>query len=280
MPALLLDGRPLAEEILRDVRTEIAGFGTRFPAPILALLLPNAATARAYARSIVKTLKPIGIGVHEIVLEDMIEEVAFREIVTRLNTDDSVTGILALQPLPARLPRSLPAVSIAPEKDVDGVTPLNAGRLLLGLSTVPPSTPAGAMELLRYYRIPVAGRRAVIIGRSPVVGRPLLSMLLAADATVTVCHRQTVDLPAHTRTAELLFVAAGVPGLVTPDLVNPETVVVDFGINVVDGRLVGDVDPQVAEVARALTPVPGGTGPVTNAVLARNLVALAKQRPR
>jgi methylenetetrahydrofolate dehydrogenase (NADP+)/methenyltetrahydrofolate cyclohydrolase len=278
MPARLLDGRPLAEAILRDVRGEIDKISANRRAPVLALLRPNHQAALAYARSIDRTLVPIGVEVREIVLEETIDEIGFRQIVTQLNADSSVTGILALQPIPERLPRVLPALTIAPEKDVDGVTPLSAGRLFLGLPAIAPSTPAGAMELLRYYGVPVRGRRVVIIGRSPVVGRPLLSLLLAADATITVCHRQTADLPAVSRTAELLFVATGVPGLVTPDFIKPGTVVVDFGINVSDGRIVGDVHPQVAEVASALTPVPGGTGPVTNAVLARNLVTLAKQQ--
>ncbi len=275
MPARLLDGRPVAEEILRAVREQIRQISTQHLLT-LALLLPDDVGAKAYARAIHKTLAPLGVQVRHVPLDESIDEAGFREIVTRLNQQPEVAGILALQPLPRSLPRWLPALTIAPEKDVDGMTPINAGRLFLGLPAVAPSTPAGGMELLRYYGIAVAGRRAVVVGRSPVVGRPLVSLLLSADATVTVCHRKTTDLAEVTRTAELLFVAAGSPGLIGPEMVRPGAVVVDFGINVVGERLVGDVDPAVAEVASAITPVPGGTGPVTNAVLARNLVTLAR----
>ncbi|MCM8748118.1 bifunctional 5,10-methylenetetrahydrofolate dehydrogenase/5,10-methenyltetrahydrofolate cyclohydrolase [Thermomicrobiaceae bacterium CFH 74404] len=275
MPARLLEGHPVAEEILRDVREQIRTSATQTPLTV-AVLLGDDAAARSYARAIRKTMAPLGIEVRTVPLDDSMHEERFREIVTQLNRQADITGILALQPLPPGLPRSLPALSIAPEKDVDGITPVNAGRLLLGLPAIAPSTPAGAMELLRYYGIPVSGRRAVIVGRSPVVGRPLVSLLLAADATVTVCHRKTSDLADVTRTAELLFVAAGSPALIKPDMVRPGTVVIDFGVNAVGEHLVGDVDPAVAEVASAITPVPGGTGPVTNAILARNLLTLAK----
>lgn len=275
MPTRLLEGHPVAEEILRDVREQIRTITTRATLT-MAVLLGDDAAARSYARAIRKTMAPLGIEVRTVPLDDSMHEERFREIVTQLNRQADISGILALQPLPPSLPRSLPALAIAPEKDVDGITPANAGRLLLGLPAIAPSTPAGAMELLRYYGIPVSGRRAVVVGRSPVVGRPLVSLLLAADATVTVCHRKTSDLADVTRTAELLFVAAGSPALIRPDMVRPGAVVVDFGVNAVGAHLVGDVDPAVAEVASAITPVPGGTGPVTNAVLARNLLTLAK----
>ncbi len=277
MPARMLDGRPLAKEILRAVREEIRQISTQ-QALSLALLLPDDPGAKAYARAIHKTLAPLGVEVREAPLDESIDEAGFREMVTRLNQQPEVAGILALQPLPRSLPRWLPALTIAPEKDVDGITPINAGRLFLSLPAIAPSTPLGGIELLRYYGIAVSGRQAVVVGRSPVVGRPLVSLLLSADATVTVCHRKTTDLTEVTRTAELLFVAAGSPGLIEPHMVRPGAVVVDFGINVVGERLVGDVDPAVAEVASAITPVPGGTGPVTNAILARNLVTLARQQ--
>lgn len=275
MTARRLDGQPVAAELLRDVRERMTRLGTH---PALALLLPPDSSARSYARAITRALSPLGIGVHTYPIDEATGETGFRTLVTHLNQQPETTGILALQPLPPNLSRWLPALTIDPDKDVDGVTPVNAGRLQLGLPSVPPSTPAGGLELLRYYDIPLEGRHAVVVGRSPVVGRPLASLLLAADATVTVCHSKTVDLGSVTRTADVLFVAAGAPGLVRPDMVRPGTVVVDFGVTVVDGRLVGDVDPAVAEVASALTPVPGGTGPVTTAVLARNLVSLAERQ--
>lgn len=149
------------------------------------------------------------------------------------------------------------------------------GRLALGQPDIAPSTPLGGLLLLRHYGIEIAGHHAVVIGRSPVVGRPLALLLLAADATVTICHSRTPNLAEMTRQADILLAAAGHPRLVTADMVKPGAVVVDFGVSVIDGQLVGDVDPAVRERASALTPVPGGTGPVTTAVLACNLLHLA-----
>jgi methylenetetrahydrofolate dehydrogenase (NADP+)/methenyltetrahydrofolate cyclohydrolase len=164
-------------------------------------------------------------------------------------------------------------------KDVDGVHPINAGRLAQGRPALLPNTPAGGMELLRRYGVALRGRRVAVVGRSAIVGRPMAQLLIQADATVTVCHSRTADLGAVLRECEIVCVAAGRPGLITAEMIRPGAVVIDFGTNVAaDGSLVGDVDfGPVAEVAGAITPVPGGTGPVTNAMLIRNLIAAARQ---
>jgi methylenetetrahydrofolate dehydrogenase (NADP+)/methenyltetrahydrofolate cyclohydrolase len=163
---------------------------------------------------------------------------------------------------------------MSPLKDVDGITPTNAGRLHLGLPSLHPSTPQGGIELLDYYGVEIAGKEVVVIGRSNVVGRPMASLLMQRNATVTICHRRTVDLAAHTRHADIVAVAAGHPSLVTAEMVKPGAVVLDFGVNVVGDRLVGDSDyDALLDIAGAVTPVPGGTGPVTAMVLARNTVA-------
>ncbi len=278
--SLTLDGRPVARAILSSTRDELASYVTRTGhAPELAVLLAGSdAGARAYFRAIRRTFRTLEIPVRGVELADDVDEREVRAALASLNGDPRVAGIIVLQPLPAHLPRWLPSLLIDPRKDVDGVTPESAGRLALGLDALEPSTPAGGMEILRHYGIDPAGKRAVVIGRSAVVGKPLALMLLAAQATVTICHRGTRDLAEITRQADILAAAAGRPQLVTRDMVKPGAVVLDFGVNVVEGRVVGDVSPDVAEVAGAMTPVPGGTGTVTNAVLARNTVRAALAR--
>ncbi len=168
---------------------------------------------------------------------------------------------------------------MGPEKDVDGAHPLNVGLLALGRPAVAPCTPVGGLELLRRAEIPIAGRHAVVVGRGPSVGRPLALLLLGLDATVTVCHSRTPDLASFTREADILVAAAGRPGLIRAAMVKSGATVLDFGVNEVDGQLVGDVAfNEVGEVADAITPVPGGTGPVTNAVLLRQVVQVARRR--
>ena len=201
-----------------------------------------------------------------------------RDLLAQLAGDSSVQGILVPQPLtpPFTLDQVFAALPAA--KDVEGVHPLNAGALAQNRRSVVPSTPLAGMELLRAAGVELAGATAVVVGRSPIVGRPLALLLLGADATVVICHSKTPDLGSVTRRADVLCVAAGRAGLVRGDMVKPGAVVVDFGINVAGDRLVGDVAfDEVADVAGAITPVPGGTGPVTTAVLARNLLDLAER---
>lgn len=275
MPAQLLTGTPVVEQLHARIRSILQNLPLDAPRPTLALLVPRDPSAQAYARAISKQCSKLHLRMRVFSLEDQLEESDFLRLLKQLDSDASVTGILALQPLPPRISRSTLSQAMPPAKDVDGVSYEQEGRLALGTPAIAPSTPLGGILLLRHYGITVTGRHAVVIGRSPIVGRPLALLLLMADATVTICHTRTLNLARFTRQADLLFAAAGRPGLVTPDMVKPGAVVVDFGVSVIDGRLVGDVDPAVAEVASALTPVPGGTGPVTTAVLACNLLRLA-----
>jgi methylenetetrahydrofolate dehydrogenase (NADP+)/methenyltetrahydrofolate cyclohydrolase len=200
-------------------------------------------------------------------------------LVDRLNADPQVDGILVQLPLPDQIPQEAVVRAISPEKDVDGLNPINAGLLAQGSPGLVPCTPAGVMELLRHAGVDPAGRQAVVVGRSNLVGRPLVSLLLGADATVTVCHSKTADLAEVCRRAEILVAAAGRPGLIRAEMVAPGATVIDVGTNRTDDGLVGDVDfESVREVAGAITPVPGGVGPMTIAMLLSNTVAAARGR--
>ncbi len=276
MTAQILRGGSLAARIRDEIAASILRLmNAGGDSPTLAtLLVGRHPAAEAYRNSIVKTLARVDIQHRPVDLPTETDSAQFLAVIQALNDDPAVTGVLVLMPLPSHLPSDLVLEHLSPLKDVDGITPTNAGRLHMGLPSLRPSTPQGGIELLDHYNIPIAGARAVVIGRSNVVGRPLASLLMQRHATVTICHRQTVDLAAICREADLLAVAAGHPGLIQPEMVKPEAVVLDFGVNVVDGRIVGDVEfDTVREVVAAITPVPGGTGPVTALVLARNTVA-------
>jgi methylenetetrahydrofolate dehydrogenase (NADP+)/methenyltetrahydrofolate cyclohydrolase len=204
--------------------------------------------------------------------EDLLAEVA------ALNADEAVDGVLVQLPLPEHIDEARVIRAIDPVKDVDGLHPLNAGELYLGRPTLVPATPLGIMALLDEYRIRLEGQRAVVIGRSSIVGKPMAHLLLQANATVTICHSRTVDLARHTRDADVLVAAVGVAGLVSPELVKPGATVIDVGMNRTEAGLVGDIDPGAAEYASHLTPVPGGVGPMTIALLLRNTVHAARYR--
>jgi methylenetetrahydrofolate dehydrogenase (NADP+)/methenyltetrahydrofolate cyclohydrolase len=243
--------------------------------PTLAsVLVGDDPSALAYRSSIERTLTRVAIAHRPVDLAVDIPRDAFAAEIAALSDDREVTGVLVLMPLPAHLPQSLVYERLNPLKDVDGITPVNAGRMHMGLPSLRPSTPQGGIELLDHYGIEIEGRSVTVIGRSNVVGRPLASLLVQRHATVTICHRRTVDLASRTAKADILCVAAGHPKLVTRDMVKSGAVVLDFGVNAVDDSIVGDVDfDGVSEVAGAITPVPGGTGPVTALVLARSTVA-------
>ncbi len=216
----------------------------------------------------------VGVDHHPIDLPESIAPNTFVRELRSLSSDPEVTGILVLMPLPAQIPMTLVYEHLSPLKDVDGITPVNAGRLHLGLPSLRPSTPQGGIELLDHYGIQIEGKRAVVIGRSNVVGRPFAALLLQRNATVTICHRRTIDLASIVREGDLIGIAAGQPRLVTADMVKPGAVIIDFGVNVVDDHIVGDADfDALLGHAGAITPVPGGTGPVTTLVLARNTIA-------
>jgi methylenetetrahydrofolate dehydrogenase (NADP+)/methenyltetrahydrofolate cyclohydrolase len=198
------------------------------------------------------------------------------EAIERLNDRRDIHGILVLLPLPSHIHQLDVISAIAPGKDVDGISPTSVGRLHLGLPTLHPSTPLAGLEILDYYQIPVAGKRAVVVGRGNVVGKPMAALLTARDATVTLCHSRTFALEDETRIADLVVLAAGHPGLLNGSMIAPGATVIDFGVNVEGGRVYGDADEaSVVSVAGALTPVPGGTTPVTTMALARNTVTAA-----
>jgi methylenetetrahydrofolate dehydrogenase (NADP+)/methenyltetrahydrofolate cyclohydrolase len=198
--------------------------------------------------------------------------------IAELNADDAVDGILVQLPLPPLIDEARVIRSIAPMKDVDGLHSFNAGELFLDRPTLAPATPSGVLELLTEYKIPLSGARAVVIGRSALVGKPVAMMLLRQNATVTMCHSRTEDLARHTLDADVLVAAVGVPGIVTADMVKQGAAVVDVGINRTEGGIVGDVAADAAERAAFITPVPGGVGPMTIAMLLRNTVKAARYR--
>ena len=244
--------------------------------PVLAtLLVGRNGAALAYRASIDRTFRKVQVEHRHVELDDGISNDELVEAVQRLNADPEITGMLVLMPLPEHLDPHVILEHLSPLKDVDGITPTNAGRLHLGLPSLRPSTPAGGLELLDFYGIPLEGAKVTVIGRSNVVGRPLATLLTQRNATVTLCHRKTRDLAHETLEADIVCIAAGAAGLVRGDMVRPGAVVIDFGVNVTEeGKIVGDADAASLEgVAGALTPVPGGTGPVTALVLARNVLA-------
>jgi len=281
--ARLLLGAPIASEIRDSVRHDIEIFVARHGfAPSLGIVLVGRdAPSAVYLRQILRACEAAGIGGRLVEIEgDDADGSAVEPRVTaairELNDDPEVAGIIVQMPLPPTVRLRAVIDTIDPAKDIDGIHPLNAGLLRLGFEGFLPATAHAAIEILNRYQVQLAGREAVVVGRSNVVGMPAAFMLVRNDATVTVCHSKTRELAGHVARAEILVVAAGRPGLITGDMLRPGVVVVDVGINVVAGGLVGDVDFESArQVAAAITPVPGGVGPVTNAILLTHLVRAA-----
>jgi methylenetetrahydrofolate dehydrogenase (NADP+) / methenyltetrahydrofolate cyclohydrolase len=285
LPARLIDGVAIARDVREDVAREAAILIARGVKPGLAVVLVGDDPASAvYVRSKGKATEEAGMHGETIKLSADTTQAELLTLVERLNADPAIHGILIQSPLPKHIDYQAVIARMRPEKDVDGFHPVNAGKLLIGdKSGFAPCTPAGVMELLRRSNVEVKGAECVIIGRSTIVGRPMAALMIQDDATVTVCHSKTRDLASHTRRADILVVAAGKPKFVTGDMVRPGAVVIDVGINrVADSRakqgyvLVGDVDfPSTAEVASLITPVPGGVGPMTIAMLLKNTVRAA-----
>ncbi len=242
------------------------------PPKLATVLVGQDGAALAYRASIERTFGRVELGNVRRELPEDISADAFLAALEEINRDDAITAVLVLMPLPPHLDPHLVLEHLSPLKDVDGITPTNAGRLHLGLPSLRPSTPAGGVALLDHFGVTLNGARVTVVGRSNVVGKPLATMLSQRNATVTLCHSHTRDLASETRNADVLCVAAGSPGLITKEMVAPGAVVIDFGVNVLpDGSLVGDVDFEGLQgIAGAVTPVPGGTGPVTALTLARN----------
>ena len=277
----LLQGAPIATEIRASVKSDVAAFRRRHGfAPALAVVIVGRdAPSIVYLQQILKSCRNVGIGGELVEIPGKVSANALRERIEELNADPLVTGIIVQMPLPKRIPLSTVTDTIDPDKDIDGLNLRNAGLMTLGYEGFLPTTAQAAVEILKRSGIRIEGKRAVVVGRSNVVGKPAAILLLRENATVTICHSRTVDLAGVLRTADIVVVAAGRPGLVTGSMLKRGAVVVDVGINVVDGRIVGDVDFESAKtVVSAITPVPGGVGPVTNALLLTHLLRAAREQ--
>jgi len=282
MPAQILDGRAIARTMRDEIASSVADFAKQYKhTPAIAVVQVEGDPASAsYVRQIEKSFTGAGMGFALHLLPATCQPADLIELIHQLDNDAQVDGIIVQMPLPKHLPHSLVTTALAPDKDVDGIHPLNAGKLLQGAADyLAPATPSGGMELLRRYNLSVKGKRAVVVGRSNVVGRPMAILLLHQNATVTICHSQTTNLAEITRQADILVAAIGKAGMITADMVKPGAIVIDFGVNMVGDRMVGDVDTRaVSEVAGYITPVPGGTGPMTNVMLMLNTLAAAERR--
>lgn len=278
-----LTGASIAAEIRSAVKADVEGFVKRFGfAPTLAVVIVGRdAPSTVYLEQILKGCRTVGIGGRMVEVSGRVSADGLRREIAALNDDPFVAGIIVQMPLPRRIPLAAVLDTLDPAKDVDGIHPRNAGLLALGYDGFLPTTAQAAVEILHRSGIRLAGRHAVVVGRSNVVGKPVAALLLRDDATVTICHSRSRDLAAVTRTADVLVVAAGRPGIVDGSMVKPGAVVVDVGINVVGGRLTGDVDFESTKaVASAITPVPGGVGPVTNALLLTHVMTAAHAQAR
>jgi len=281
MGATILDGKALAatirEEIVEQVKAFRASYGF---APSVSVVQVGADPAsERYVRQIGRNFEGVGMGFSAHILPEAAAEAQVTELVGQLSADGAVHGIIIQMPLPKGMSAERVVAALSPAKDVDGVHPINAGRLLAGAGEYfVPATPAGGMEILSRANVPIQGKRAVVVGRSNIVGKPMALLLLHRHATVTICHSRTPDLGAVIREADILAAAVGKARLITGDMIKPGATVIDFGVNIVDGKSVGDVDFDSASmVAGAITPVPGGTGPMTNVMLLRNTLQAARR---
>ena len=279
MPATLIDGKSLAASVRAAQKSAIESLAARGVRPGLAAILAgDDPPSRVYVRNKARACEETGVRseVHE--FPENVSESALLERLALLNADRRVHGILVQLPLPAHLDTARILAAVSPDKDVDGFHAVNLGALLQGRPGFVPGTPAGVMRLLEHAGVPLAGKQATIVGRSTIVGKPLALLLLQKDATVTICHSRTRDLAAVTVQADILVAAVGRAKLITAEMVKPGACVIDVGINrMADGKLAGDVDfAAVKEVAGSITPVPGGVGPMTVAMLIANTVRAAE----
>ncbi len=269
----------MAAEIRGRLKIQVSSFRERhgFPPTLAVVLIGADAPSAVYLNQIVRSCRSTGVSGQVIEIGPRVTTALIQRRIEELNMDPMVSGIIVQMPLPSRIPLRAVIEAIDPGKDVDGLHPANAGLLTLGYEGFLPATAHATVEILKRSGYALEGLDAVVIGRSNVVGRPASLLLQREHCTVTMCHRRTRDLPGHVRRADLVVVAAGAPGLVTGAMLRPGALVVDVGINVVDGRIVGDVDFESARlVAAAITPVPGGVGPLTNAILLEHLLAAAR----
>jgi methylenetetrahydrofolate dehydrogenase (NADP+)/methenyltetrahydrofolate cyclohydrolase len=302
MSAIILDGVKIAADIKREVGEEIRELTAEGLRPGLAVVLAGHNPAsEIYVRNKVKTCEQLGIYSEKHTPGDSVTTEELLALVDDLNRRDEIDGILVQLPLPPQVDAKKVLLAVSPEKDVDGFHPMNVGNLSTQRPGLVPCTPAGIIEILKRSNIPIAGAEAVVVGRSDIVGKPIAMLLLNGNATVTVCHSKTRDLPEVCRRADILVAAIGKAGMITPEFVKPGATVIDVGMNEITQRvefeqffagnakreqsfaakgstLIGDVHPKVAEVAGALTPVPGGVGPLTIAMLMSNTLKAAKLR--
>jgi methylenetetrahydrofolate dehydrogenase (NADP+)/methenyltetrahydrofolate cyclohydrolase len=279
MTATLIDGKAIGQQVRDEVARDVASFTERTGVvPGLATLLVGEDPASAvYVANKRKACAEAGIADLHQHLPATTSAAEVAELIGHLNDDPACSGILLQRPLPDGLDDVALSALIDPDKDVDGLTPISAGRLLQGVPGLRPCTPVGVVELLDRHDVPLEGAEVVVVGRSDLVGKPVAQLLLGRNATVTICHSRTRDLPAVCRRADVLVAAVGVPRLLGADCVRPGAVVIDVGVNRTDDGLVGDVDfDAVREVAGLLTPVPGGVGPMTIAMLLRNTLSAAQ----
>jgi methylenetetrahydrofolate dehydrogenase (NADP+) / methenyltetrahydrofolate cyclohydrolase len=275
MAARIMDGKALAERIRAQVADEVKELGH---VGLTTILVGDDPASDIYIRRKHEAANEVGIVARDYRLAEDTSEDELLDLVHQLNADDKVDGILVQLPLPPHIDEDRAIDAVDPAKDVDGFHPINAGRLFLGQEGLVAATPTGIMTLLRKYDVPLIGVRAVVVGRSTIVGKPVSLLLLAEHATVTICHSRTADLGAVTREADVLVVAVGQAGLITPEMIKEGATVVDVGMNRSPEGLRGDVDPAAADRAGLITPVPGGVGPMTIASLLQNTIQAARRR--
>ena len=279
--AKLLQGAPIAAEIRASVKDDVAEFKRRhgFAPSLSVVIVGRDAPSIVYLEQILRSCRNVGIAGNLVDIPGGVSANALRDRIEELNDDPLVSGIIVQMPLPKHIPLYTVTDTIDPDKDIDGINLRNAGLMTLGYDGFLPTTAQAAVEILKRSGIQIEGARAAVVGRSNVVGKPAAILLLRENATVTICHSRTRDLKAVLRESDIVVVAVGKPGLVTGQMLKRGAVVVDVGINVVNGRIVGDVDFESAKtVASGITPVPGGVGPVTNALLLTHLLRAAKSQ--
>ncbi|MGD0913434.1 MAG: bifunctional 5,10-methylenetetrahydrofolate dehydrogenase/5,10-methenyltetrahydrofolate cyclohydrolase [Terracidiphilus sp.] len=298
----VLDGAAIAAAIKHEVADEVKKLAAQGIRPgLAAVLVGHVPASEIYVRSKVQTCAELGLFSELIEPPDTVTTEEMLDLVNALNSRDDIDGILIQLPLPAQVDAKFLLDTVLPDKDVDGFHPVNAGRLQAGRPALAPCTPAGIIQILKRSEIPIAGQHAVVVGRSDIVGKPVAMLLLHENATITICHSKTRDLPAITRQADILVAAIGRPGFITPEMVKPGATLIDVGINRITtleefdryfkadlkreltftkrgSTIVGDIHPKAFEISGAYTPVPGGVGPLTIAMLMSNTVRAAKMR--
>jgi methylenetetrahydrofolate dehydrogenase (NADP+)/methenyltetrahydrofolate cyclohydrolase len=275
MSATMIDGKALAAKVRAEVALEVAELGH---VGLATVLVGDDPASEVYISLKQKAAQAVGIDAHDIRLPADTPQSELLALLAELNADDAVDGLLVQLPLPGHIDESAAVEAIDPGKDIDGIHPMNAGRLYLGRPGLVPGTPLGIMRMLEEYEIETEGARAVVVGRSIIVGKPIAHLLLQGNATVTICHSRTQDLERHTLDADILVAAVGRLHVIGAEMVKAGAAVIDVGMNRTNEGLFGDVDPSSAEQAAYLTPVPGGVGPMTIAMVLKNTVTAAKAR--